>query len=186
MKQLLLLAVLAASIGHADDNSINLNGVQLTIGMTKSIVLTRLRSSSNLEDHSSPSRGIDVWFVRSKSDANTEDTVQFADDKLVAVDVERTSAKGEDAAMLINRLFLTLRELEQSGKNIAVRTRPEDEFQPSPRLRFRQISFVAGQREFRLQVSEPIGASVGRTSTVSFHEMLFAPPPKPVPGAKEW
>ena len=166
----LVLVILTVSIAQADGSSINLNGIDLTLGMDKSSVLEKLRFASELEDQSSPTQGIFIWRVRSKF-SGSEGTVQFVNDKLVGVNVEKGQAEGEAATILISRLYSLLREAEQSGERISVRTGRE--LETLDRWRWRDITFLVGQRELQLKVYEPIGGSAGRVSRISLTEMLF-------------
>lgn len=166
----LVVAILAISIANADSNSINLNGIDLTLGMDRSTVLEKLRFGSDLVDQSSPTQGIFIWRVRSKS-FGSEGTVQFVNDKLVGVNVEKGQVEGEAATILISRLYSLLKEAEQSGEKISVRT--GSELETVDRWRWRDITFLVGQRELQLRVYEPIGGPAGRVSRISLKELLI-------------
>jgi hypothetical protein len=171
--KVMTVVLLATSFGYAQEPSISINDVGLTLGMPKSLALSRLSTRNETKPYPDQSQG-DAWCVQPKTEQRLArwecDTVVFQNDKLVSISHEIGDASGDAAAAILSKLYTIVGEAERFRTRVSVVT--QDEFERDG-WRHRSMSFFIGQKRFDLDVTEPIGSGGGRQSNIRLTEAMY-------------
>lgn len=167
-----MLIVVAA---YAQD-SIQLCGVDLHLGMAKDKTLQSIGESCEIKQLDRTAG--DAYCIQPHGDKRLPpydcSTLQFQEDKLVAINREIKSLDSDTAADLMNALFLVVREAEQRHETITVLTQREFEHDG---YRYRTLSFFIGGKMVDLDITQPVGIP-NCYSSVALIEILYGDPPK--------
>ena len=147
---LLIVTVLPLGL-RAQEESIDLNGVSLKIGMNQSEALERLAESNTLEKFSGGTGR--EWCIKAKSappDQTDCALVVFVDGKLSHVSRSVAWAHGDRTADLMIRLYTIIDEAERDGLTVSISTGRE--IQINKEQRMRSLEIKAGGKLYTLDI----------------------------------
>jgi hypothetical protein len=172
LMKLLLVIIIATTLGTAQDRSIWINDVEVTVGMPKSSTLSRLETRSDMKRDEALAG--DSWCIQPKGENDLApwhcDTVIFENDKVVGIVHDLGGASGDQAAAMLSKLYSALVEAGRSKSRVSVVPQREHE---RDGWRYRSITFSIGAKQFNLDVSEPVGSGVNRRSSVNLSESMY-------------
>lgn len=169
-KCILLLLLVSACMAQSD--VVRIENIELRLGMTQVEVLNRLGESRKLMKTS----GLDnAWCIQDQNPC--DHVVQFSGGRLTSVHKSVGDIVGETAATVMANLYtaVSAASIKPGAFRTAASIKSE---QVTSRIdgkewRVRMITLGIGEKDFVIQVFQPIGAQQGAESYVAISEELF-------------